>query len=183
MLLKPPVSDRDHIQGSARATIELLEYGDYQCSFCGQAYLIVKEVKKKFNDDLKFVFRNFPLSTIHPQAKLAAIAAEAAHKQGKFWQMHDILFENQKSLYASFLMGYAKQIELNLVQFQEDLQNRMLAEKVEADFESGIRSGVNGTPGFFINGEKYDGGWDEINLSTNIKNKIEAAKRNGNVLL
>lgn len=172
MSLKPPVSNKDNIYGSTNAVIELVEYGDYQCPYCGQAYPIVKIIQERFGDDLKFVFRNFPLSEIHPQAKMAAIASEAAGKQGKFWEMHDTIFENQKRLHQSALIEYAKLIGLNHEKFATDLENYELIEKVEADFESGIRSGVNATPTFFINGEKYNGSWKEDILEEYIKAKI-----------
>jgi protein-disulfide isomerase len=173
MPLKPPVSDKDHIQGNEHAAIELLEYGDYQCPHCGKAYTIVKAIQEEFGDRLKFVFRNFPLSKVHPQAKMAAMAAEAAAMQGRFWEMHDIIFENQQSLVTSSLIKYAKQIGLDLAQFQAHLNSNGIIKKVEADFESGVRSGVNGTPGFFVNGEKYNDSWDEKNLSNYLKTKMD----------
>jgi len=172
MSLKPPVSARDHIQGNSDAAIELVEYGDYQCPYCGRAYPIIKLIQQRFGDNLKFVFRNFPLSEIHPQAKKAAVAAEAADKQNKFWQMHDIIFENQQQLHQSALMEYAKLIGLDVEQFKDDLTNDELVKRVEDDLESGLRSGVNGTPGFFINGKKYDDSWDEDSLEAYIKAKI-----------
>ena len=183
MALRPPVSDRDHIQGSKDALIELVEYGDYQCPYCGQAYPIIKALQKKFNAELKFVFRNFPLSSIHSHAKLAAIAAEAADRQGRFWQMHDLLFENQSNLHPSALLEYAKAIDIDLDLFEQDLGNRNIAVKVEADFESGVRSGVNGTPGFFINGVKYNGEWQEPFFSAYIKDRIDSLKPDRSVLL
>ena len=172
MSLKPPVSNKDNIYGSDDAVIELVEYGDYQCPYCGQAYPIVKTIQERFGGDLKFVFRNFPLSKIHPQAKMAAVAAEAAGKQGKFWEMHDIIFENQTRLHLSALIEYAKLIGLDVEQFKNDLADDTLAEKVESDFESGMRSGVNATPTFFINGEKYTGNWKEDILEAYIRAKI-----------
>jgi len=172
MSLKPPVSARDHIQGNSDAAIELVEYGDYQCPYCGRAYPIIKLIQQRFGDNLKFVFRNFPLSEIHPQAKKAAVAAEAADKQNKFWQMHDSIFENQQQLHQSALMEYAKLIGLDVEQFKDDLTNDELVKRVEDDLESGLRSSVNGTPGFFINGKKYDDSWDEDSLEAYIKAKI-----------
>jgi len=170
--LRPPVSDKDHMQGNKHAAIELVEYGDYQCPYCGQAYPIIKAIQDAFATHLKFIFRNFPLSEIHPQAKIAAVASEAAGKQGKFWEMHDIIFENQNRIHSSDLIGYARLIGLDAKQFENDLTSDELAEKVEADFESGLRSGVNGTPTFFINGEKYNESWDEYTLETYLKSKI-----------
>ncbi len=173
MSLNPPVSDRDHQQGNPSAIIQLVEYGDFQCSFCGGAYPIVKNIQEEFRDDLLFVFRHFPLSTIHSHARLAALAAEAASRQGKFWLMHDMLFQNQGELHLSALTAYAGYIELDVLRFEKDMEDEKLIEKVEKDFESGIKSGVSGTPTFFINGEKYDGSWDESTFSFMIKKKID----------
>lgn len=175
MSLKPRVSDKDHLQGNTEAAIELVEYGDYQCPYCGQAYPIIKNIQKKFGKDLKFVFRNFPLSEIHPQAKMAAVASEAAGRQEKFWEMHDILFENQRRLHHAALIEYAQAIGLEIEQFKQDLENSNLIEKVEADFESGLRSGVNATPTFFIDGEKYNGSWQGDFLEAYIRNDVRSA--------
>jgi len=169
MALKPPVSnDTDHIQGLKRATIELVEYGDYQCPHCGRAYPIIKRIQEKFKDDLKFVFRNFPLSEIHPQAIQAAAAAEAAGRQEKYWEMHDIIFENQHNLAKPALLEFATKLGLDLRKFEVDLSDQSIIEKIESDFESGVRSGVNGTPTFFVNGTKYVDSWDEWELSRNL---------------
>ena len=173
MPLRPPVSEKDHTQGNEQALIELVEYGDFQCSFCAYAYQLVKDLQLEFGNNIKFVFRNFPLSKSHPEAKLAAVASEAAGKQGKFWEMHDILFENQKFLYASWLMKYADQIGLDTVRFEADLFDEALIRKVEDDFESGVRSGLNRTPAFFVNGEYYNGNWRE-GLSPYVKSIIES---------
>ena len=157
--LKPAVSGKDHIEGNADAKIELVEYGDYQCIHCGRAYGIIKNIQKKLGDDLKFIFRNFPLAESHPNAVHAAVAAEAAALQNKFWQMHDILFENHERLEDEDLLTYAQKIGLSVQQFKDDFENEKQLAKVDADLESGIRSGVNGTPSFFINGKKYNGSW------------------------
>lgn len=160
--LKPPVANTDHIQGDESAGITLVEYGDYQCPHCGAAYPVIKQIQSKFGSQIRFVFRNFPLSDAHPFAHPAAIAAEAATLQDKFWQMHDIIFENQQLLSDDGLLKMAGIIGLSIHQFKEDIRNETLAEKVDKDFESGIRSGVNGTPSFFINGIKFDGGAEDI---------------------
>lgn len=164
MSLRPPVSVNDHIEGNLNAAIELVEYGDYQCPHCGRAYPIVKRMQKELGDKLKFVFRNFPLAKIHPEATMAAIATEAAALQGKYWEMHDIIFENQEDLDMASLFEYARECGLNMEKFEKDMASPALAEKVEADFESGIRSGVNATPTFFTNGEKYNNGWESDRL-------------------
>jgi protein-disulfide isomerase len=117
MALRTPVSEKDHIYGNANAPIELVEYGDYQCPHCGRAHPIVKSIQQKFGPNLKFVFRNFPLTKIHPQAKIASVATEAAARQGKFWEMHDIIFENQKRLHNGAIVEYASQLGLDLERF------------------------------------------------------------------
>lgn len=160
--LKPPVGQIDHVQGNESAAIELVEYGDYQCSHCGAAHPIIKKIQKTFGKQVRFVFRNFPLQESHPDAMEAAIAAEAAGLQGKFWEMHDEIYENQDELSENGLLKMAKAVGLNKEKFEAAMQNETLREKVEADFESGMRSGVNGTPTFFINGQKFDGGAEDV---------------------
>ena len=161
MSLKPPVSDTDHIQGDPAAAIQLVEYGDYQCPHCGRAYPIVKRIQQKLGSKLSFVFRNFPLAEVHPNATNAAVASEAAAAQGKFWEMHDMLFEHQQNLRDISLLKYAEQLGLDIEQFKSDFEKDITLQKVESDFESGVRSGVNGTPTFFINGKKYNDSWEE----------------------
>ncbi|MDB5273948.1 MAG: DsbA family protein, partial [Chitinophagaceae bacterium] len=134
--------------------------GDYQCPHCGRAYPIIKKLQKSLGANLKFVFRNFPLSNMHPDAMNAAAAAEAAGAQGKFWEMHDIIFEHQNRLSEDDLFSYAEKLRLNMEQFQNDMLSEKILSKVEDDFESGMRSGVNGTPSFFVNGEKYSNDWE-----------------------
>lgn len=170
--LKPPVNEKDHFQGPADAPIVLVEYGDYQCPHCGRAYPIIKKIQKKLGNNLKFVFRNFPLAEIHPDATHAAIATEAAADQGKFWEMHDIIFENQGELEDADLIGYAQKLGIDVAKFEADFEKDEHQEKVEDDFESGVRSGVNGTPTFFINGEKYNDSWDERTLLENLESLL-----------
>lgn len=177
MTLKPPVSDRDHRYGNLEAAVELLEYGDYQCPYCGRAYPVVKTIQQQMGDNLKFVFRNFPLTKIHPQAKMAAVATEAAGLQGKFWEMHDVVFENQRRLFKSALLDYARALDLHIERFDADLDNAALITKVEADFESGLRSGVNATPTFFVNGEKFTGDWSTDALVIFIETCLEKAEK------
>jgi len=154
-----PVNNNDQIWGDANAPLELVEYGDYECPYCGRAYPMVKEILRILGSDLRFVFRNFPLSRIHPHAFSAAVAAEAAARQGQFWEMHDILFEHQMTLEKGDILLFAGSLGLDIARFKDDLEQKALIDKVEADFESGIRSGVNRTPTFFINGKKYEGEW------------------------
>ena len=163
--LKLAVNSNDHHLGNVDATITLVEYGDFQCPYCKRAHPLIKRLLKEKNNDLHFVFRNFPLQEIHPNAYTAAITAEAAGKQDKFWEMHDLIFENQDKLSTKFLMSLAENIGLDMKQFAEDSKSNMLQSKIETDFESGIRSGVNGTPTFFINGNKlltYDETYESL---------------------
>lgn len=170
--LRPAINSDDHIQGNKNAPIELVEYGDYQCPHCGRAYPIIKSIQKKLGNDLKFVFRNFALSESHPNAVNAAVAAEAASAQNKFWEMHDIIYENQQHLDDVALIKYAAKIGLNIEQFEADFETSKFLEKTESDFESGVRSGVNGTPSFFINGEKYEDDWSEEPLLEYLRSLI-----------
>jgi len=157
--LTPPVSERDHVTGSADAPVTLVEYGDFECPYCGMAYRVVKSAQAELGKQLRFVFRNFPLAEAHPHARLAAEAAEAAAAQRKFWEMHDVLFEHQDALEAEDILGYAKSLELDMEQFARDLKAATYAKRVREDFRSGVKSGVNGTPTFFINGSRYEGSW------------------------
>jgi protein-disulfide isomerase len=156
MELSVPVSAEDHIKGEKNAPVTLLEYGDFECPYCGSAYPVIKKVEELEGDNLRIVFRNFPLSEIHPHALKAAYAAEAAGKQGKFWQMHDLLFENQGRLGDEDLLGYARTLGLDIRQFQKDMVSKMTIEKVKNDFIGGAESGVNGTPTLYINGIRFD---------------------------
>jgi protein-disulfide isomerase len=155
-----PDPQRDHTLGSADASIKLLEYGDYECPFCGDAHAIVKEIKRRLGDDLLFAFRNFPLANIHPHAEHAAEAAEAAGAQGDFWGMHDRLFENQGALEDQNIAGYAAELGLDATRLIQEVVSSAYAPRIREDFKSGVRAGVNGTPTFFINGERYDGAFD-----------------------
>lgn len=163
--LSSPVTDRDHIQGTTHAVLTLVEYGDYECPHCGRAYPIVKEVQRRLGPQLRFVFRNFPLAQIHPHAQHAAEAAEAAAAQGRFWEMHDALFEHQRSLDDRHLSQYAVSVGLDLERFQQELTAHTYASRVREDFLSGVKSGVNGTPTFFINGLRHDDDWDVETLT------------------
>jgi protein-disulfide isomerase len=163
-LVLPVSEDRDHIQGPPDAAVTLVEYGDYECPFCGAAYPIVKDVQARMGSRLTFVFRNFPITTSHPHAEQAAETAEAAAAQGKFWQMHDLLYENQRRLDDQDLRGYAQQLGLDLESFDRELTEHVHAARVREDFMSGVRSGVNGTPTFYVNGTRYDDPYDAETL-------------------
>jgi protein-disulfide isomerase len=152
-----PDAERDHVSGSANGSIKLLEYGDYECPFCGEAHAIVKEIQRRLGNDLLFAFRNFPLTNIHPHAEHAAEAAEAASAQGNFWGMHDLMFENQRALDDEDLAVNAAELGLDEKRLVREVISSVYAPRIREDFKSGVRGGVNGTPTFFINGERYDG--------------------------
>jgi protein-disulfide isomerase len=160
VLTLPVTEGRDHIQGPADAAVTLVEYGDYECPYCGAAYPIIKEVQARMGERLRFVFRNFPISTSHPHAEQAAEAAEAAASQGRFWPMHDLLYENQSRLRDQDLHAYAEKLQLDVEPFDKEMADHVHAERVREDFMSGVRSGVNGTPTFYINGARHDGSYD-----------------------
>jgi protein-disulfide isomerase len=168
-----PVGPRDHAEGPADAPVTLVEYGDYECPHCGRAYPIVKEVQRRLGSRLRFVFRNFPLAESHPHALHAAEAAEGAAVQGRFWEMHDTLFEHQQALDDRDLIGYAAALGLDDARLGEELRMHAHAARVREDFSSGVRSGVNGTPTFFLNGFRYDDRWDAETLVE----ALEAAAR------
>jgi protein-disulfide isomerase len=155
-----PVSERDHRQGLATAAVTLVQYGDYECPYTRQSTTIVRAVQQQLGDKLRFVFRNFPLTEIHPHALHAALAAEAAASQGKFWEMHDYTFHHQHSLEDADLARFAEALGLDLQQYANDVALQRFLPHIEKDVESGERSGVQGTPTFFINGVMYRGSWE-----------------------
>ena len=158
--LTVPVGERDHVQGPATAPVTLVEYGDFECPYCGQAYPIVKRLQQRLGDQVRFVFRNFPLAQMHPHAEHAAEAAEAAGAQGKFWAMHDRLYEHQRALDDEHLQQHAEALGLDLGTFDAAMAQHSEAARVREDFLSGVRSGVNGTPTFFINGGRHDDSYE-----------------------
>lgn len=162
--LKVPVSGQDHSEGPADAPVTLVEYGDYECPHCGRAYPIVKQVQKHFGAKLRFVFRNFPLTELHPNAEAAAETAEFAATKGKFWEMHDTIFENQRHLSDSTLARLAQELGLSTDDLAKALDAAQFEPRVQADFGGGVRSGVNGTPTFFINGHRHDGPFEYEDL-------------------
>jgi len=155
--LTPPVGERDHVTGPATAPVTLVEYGDFECASCRKAWPMVKELQRRLGKSLRFVFRNFPLTKLHPNAQHAAEAAEAAAAQGAFWQMHDRLFERQFALEDHNLIEYATELGLDADRVSDALQAGTYRARVNDDVLSGLKSGVNGTPTFFINGGRYDG--------------------------
>ena len=168
-----PVSKKDHLAGDLSAPLVLVEYGDFECTHCGDAYEMIKDVQKEFEDKLLFVFRHFPLADHHPHAEHAAEAAEAAAAQGYFWAMHDILFENQEALADENLAGYAAAIGISPAQLLADLNSRTFAQQVLADLKGGVESGVDGTPCFFINGVPYEGESDAQTLIVELERQLE----------
>ncbi|MUG91950.1 thioredoxin domain-containing protein [Scytonema sp. UIC 10036] len=158
--LLAPITERDRIQGSLSSPVVLVEYGDYQCLYCGEAHRIIKEIQQQLNNQLCFVFRHFPQTQIHPQAQKAAEAAEAADVQGKFWQMHDTLFEHQHALDDGHLVEYANGIGLDISRFLQDMSGHVYANRVTEDIRSGVSSHVNSTPALFINGVCYKDAWE-----------------------
>jgi protein-disulfide isomerase len=169
MSLRPPVSDRDHSQGPADAPVTLVEYGDYECPHCGRAHPIVKALQRRLGKSMRFVFRNFPLTEVHPHAFHAAETAEsvAAHVgEDAFWCTHDAIYDHQQdsplALEDENLVAYAAACGANARQVAADLASDAFEDRVRQDFTSGVRSGVNGTPTFFINGERYDEPWDDV---------------------
>ncbi|HEX6966052.1 MAG TPA: thioredoxin domain-containing protein [Gemmatimonadaceae bacterium] len=160
--LTPPANEDDHAQGPTDAPVTLVEYGDYECPHCGRAYPIVKDVQARMGDRLRFVYRNFPLTESHPFAEHAAEAAEAAGDQGAFWPMHDTLFEHQDALDDQHLVRYAEALGLDARDVAREIEEEAHLQRIRADFMSGVRSGVNGTPTFFINRVRFDGAWDNL---------------------
>ena len=171
------VSERDHIQGPSNAQVTLVEYGDYQCPYCGEAYYIIKDVQRQMAENMRFVFRNFPLTTIHPYAEPAAEAAEAAGAQGKFWEVHDYLYEHQSELGPEQLIVAGATLGLHTRRYTEELIRHVYAERIREDILSGVLSGITGTPTFFINGVRHDGSYDFDRLvgATNAHLKQRAA--------
>ena len=160
--LTPPVSPRDHAQGSPRPPVTLVEYGDFECPHCGAAHPLVKQLQQAIGSKLRFVYRHFPLTRIHPHAQHAAEMAEAAASHGKFWPMHDLLFAHQDALHDERLVAYAASLGIDARWAAAALSDGRFQRRVREDFASGVRSGVNGTPTFFINGERYDRPWETL---------------------
>lgn len=160
MTFKRAIGPADHVRGPAKAPVTLLEYGDYQSSLCSEAYYMVRALQAEMGEHLRFVFRNFPLTSIHPYARYAALAAEAAGAQGHFWEIHDFLFENPGILEDGQLLLYARSIGIEGKRFEREIAQEQHAERLREDILSGIQSGVNGTPTFFINGVRHEGLWN-----------------------
>jgi len=171
--LTPPVGPDDHVEGRDDAPVTLVEYGDFECPHCAAAYPVVEAARARLGDGLRFVYRHFPLAVVHPHAIRAAEAAEAAGAQGKFWEMHRLLFLNQNALDDVDLLRYAAALGLDLVRFEDDLAAHALAQRVRRDYVSGASSGVEGTPTFFVNGVRYEGPWSEAALFIAVLELVE----------
>ena len=170
-----PVSGKkDHVQGPSTAKVVMVEYGDYQCPYCGEAYPIVKKIQEKHGNSLRFVFRNFPLTQIHPRAEFGAELAEAAAAGGKFWEMHDFIYENQRSLDdEEFFLKFAeKKLGLDKEKIHQSVVKHAFEPRIREDFMSGVRSGVNGTPTFFIKEHRHNGSYEFKALDEAIKSAI-----------
>ena len=166
--LTPPVDEKqDHVRGPATASVTLVQYGDFQCPYCGTAEPVVRQLLG--DADLRFVWRHLPLPDVHPQARLAAEAAEAAAAQGKFWQMHDLLLDHQDELDIAALITYAGDLGLDQKRFHDDLTSQAHAGRIDSDIDSADNSGVSGTPTFFINGRRHYGAYDIAALTAAIR--------------
>jgi protein-disulfide isomerase len=174
--LVPPVGPRDHVLGPEDAPVTLVEYGDFECPYCGRAFPIVEAVRREMGDLLRFAFREFPLTQIHPHAEHAAEMAEAAGSQGRFWPMHHMLYTHQQALDDVHLVSYATHVGLDAQWAAAALMSHTFAPRVREDFLSGVRSGVNGTPTFFINGVRYDGSWDYPELLDALETAAHATR-------
>jgi protein-disulfide isomerase len=172
--LKTPINNSDHVRGPTTAPITLVEYGDYQCPHCGMAHPMVNQVQNYFGDSLRFAYRHFPLTEVHPIADIAAQSAEFAGAAGLFWPMHDALFENQSILSLPTIFAIADKLRLPQTQLRNALESGQYTNKVRSDFMSGVRSGVNGTPAFFINGVRHDGSYDFASLASAIQLRLTA---------
>ena len=166
MKLQKAIGTDDHVRGTAEAGVTLVEYGDYQSPLCCEAYYMVRALQAEMGAQLRFVFRNFPLPTIHPFAEYAALAAEAAGAQGHFWEIHDFLFENPGASENGQLLTYARSIGIEGKRFEREISKHHYAERLREDIRSGIESGVNGTPTFFLDGVRHEGIWNFETLLT-----------------
>jgi protein-disulfide isomerase len=177
--LKISVGSQDHVQGDAKAPCTLVEYGDYECPHCGAAYPLVKQIQEHFGKKLRFVYRNFPMTNLHANAQAAAEVAEYAGTKGRFWEMHDLLFENQARLGDDLFVELAKKLRINAVAAQKALADKTFTKHVRDDFSGGVRSGVNGTPTFFINDERHDGPMDFDHIVAKIEEAIASKANTG----
>jgi protein-disulfide isomerase len=175
--LRVPVTEHDHILGPANALVTLVEYGDYQCPYCGAAYPLVNQVLQYFGPKLRYVFRHFPLTQVHPEAEAAAESAEFAGAHGRFWEMHDGLYQNQDRLGTPLFFELAKTLGLPEAELRVSIATEKYAPKIKSDFLGGVRSGVNGTPSFFVNGRQHEGAFEFADLVSAIESRLPASTR------
>ncbi len=169
-----PIRPLDHVHGPEDAPDTLVEYGDYECPECGRLYVILRDLQRDIDSRLRLVFRHYPLSGVHHHAQQAAEAAEAAGAQGKFWEMHTLLFERQQALRTKDLIRYAEELTLDVERFRRELKNETYSERVRADFLAGVQNGVYGTPGLFLNGVRYDAEWDKESLRSHLMSRDDS---------
>ena len=169
-----PIRPVDHVRGPEDAPFTLVEYGDYECPDCGRLYVILRDLQQDIASRLRIMFRHYPLSGVHHHAQQAAEAAEAAGAQGKFWEMHTLLFERQNALRTKDLIHYAEELNLDVERFHNELKNETYSERVRADFLAGVQNGVYGTPGLFLNGVRYDGDWGKESLLRLLANEEDS---------
>jgi len=165
-----PIQEDDHVQGSSDALVTLVEYGDYECPACGALFIAILQLHEEFHVDVRIVYRHYPLSGSHPDAQLAAEAAEASGAQGKFWEMHELLFRHQDALAEKQLRVYGEQLSLDMDRFRQDLKERTFENRVREDFRRGVANGVYGTPGLFVNGIRHDGAFDAQSILSKLPN-------------
>ncbi len=168
-VLHPPLEPIDHVRGAANAAVTLVEYGDFECPYCAAAHVQVKRIEERFKPKLKFAFRHFPLTQVHPLAEPAAETSEAAAVHGRFWEMHDALYENRENFGPALLLALAERLGVSESELNGALASKVYAPRIRRDFVSGVRSGVNGTPTFFINGKRHDGGYSFEDLAAAIE--------------
>lgn len=173
--LKVPITSQDHVIGPSDAPVTLIEYGDYECPHCAQAHPIVATLLKQLGDQLRFAFRHFPLTQVHPNAETAAESAEFCGAHGLFWEMHDSLYANQADLSVPLLFALVRELGLSETRLRASLADETYRSKVRSDFLSGVRSGVNGTPCFFINGRRHNGSY----VFDELYSAIEASRLHG----
>jgi protein-disulfide isomerase len=174
--LRVPISREDHSLGPENASITLIEYGDFECPHCARAFAAVHRLLDALEGDLRFIYRHFPVTQIHPHALERARAAEAAGLQGRFWEMHALLYENQEEVGEDSLLSFARTLGLDLSRFEADQGSPQVQEKIERDIEGGVRGGVNGTPTFFVNGVRYDGDWSRPGFLEELMQAAGAAR-------
>ena len=174
-MLRTPVTSADHVQGPMDAPVTLVEYGDYECPYCALAFPNLKRVQKRLARELRFVFRHFPLTEAHPFAEAAAEAAEYAAAHQRFWEMHDGLYANQDQLGVTLIFALGRTLGLSEGGLRDALATRKFSAKIKADFLGGVRSGVNGTPSFFIDGERYEGSFSYERLGAAIDARLHAS--------